>query len=303
MRSTSWRQWRNLLMVVAAVGMPLLSTPELGGVGLVVATSTDGTGIIGVPESVTRESGVDTSSIATTQSEALSTDTSIHMLVASNDDTTASDSASPSDSTTSDIVVTPSSSSSASSAASASSSASSAASSSASSSASSTSGSSSSASSESPDPTDSSGSYYNATVGYDCTCSDARKVSLLGASDYCLAPGARYSAKCGNRMLGELGECPRTGAQPCSGLGHVLTEDSVCGLDEKDDVYKCTASEDDQDIHSGKKRSKKKKSSSSDGGLEEVGNGARASTGGSLSSRALTVAAVFLVGGFGGVVF
>jgi hypothetical protein len=125
----------------------------------------------------------------------------------------------------------------------------------------------------------------------------------MGASDYCLAPGARYSAKCGNQMLGDLGECPRTGAMPCSDLGHVLTMDSVCELDDKDDVYKCVASEDDQDIQSGKKSKKKKKSDSSDDGTDEIGNGASASAGGSLSTLALTAAAVFLVGDFGGAIF
>lgn len=155
--------------------------------------------------------------------------------------------------------------------------------------------SSSSNSSESEPPSASdSGSYYNATAGYDCSCSDARKVSLMGASDYCLAPGARYSGKCGNQMLGDLGECPRAGAQPCSELGHMLTSDAVCELDEKDEVYKCVASEDDQNIQSGKKP---KKDSSSHGSPNVGDSGA--TTPATRLASVLTVAAVALVGGLG----
>lgn len=102
-------------------------------------------------------------------------------------------------------------------------------------------------------------------AGYACTCSDDRKVSLMGASDYCLPPAAKYSDKCGNQRLAEQGNCPIAGAQPCSDLGHVLTQDAVCVLNEADEVYKCVASVDDQDIQSGKKSKKKKKGTDSSG--------------------------------------
>lgn len=79
----------------------------------------------------------------------------------------------------------------------------------------------------------------------------------MGASDYCLSPNASLSSKCGNVDLAESGACPTTGAQPCSNKGHVLANDSLCLLDDKDDTYKCVASKNDLEIQ--KKGGKKKK--------------------------------------------
>ncbi|TDH69832.1 hypothetical protein CCR75_002360 [Bremia lactucae] len=90
---------------------------------------------------------------------------------------------------------------------------------------------------------------------YGCDCRSVRRVSLMGASDYCLDPNALLSSKCGNIELEENGACPITGAQPCSLKGHVLTNDSVCALDRKDETFKCVASENDLEIQkNGKKR-------------------------------------------------
>ena len=95
---------------------------------------------------------------------------------------------------------------------------------------------------------------------YGCDCRSVRRVSLMGASDYCLAPGALLSSKCGNVELGESGSCPLTGAQPCSVQGHILANNSLCALDKKDDTYKCVASKNDLEIQ---KHGKKKRNNSS----------------------------------------
>ncbi|CEG40262.1 uncharacterized protein PHALS_10474 [Plasmopara halstedii] len=98
----------------------------------------------------------------------------------------------------------------------------------------------------------------SSSMEYECDCRMVRRVSLMGASDYCLAPKASLSSKCGNIDLAENGACPITGAQPCSMKGHVLANDSICALDEKDETYKCVASKDDLEIqkNGGKKRKK-----------------------------------------------
>jgi hypothetical protein len=82
-------------------------------------------------------------------------------------------------------------------------------------------------------------------LSYACACKVVRKVSLMGASDYCLSPNAAVGNKCGNVALGEKGECPTMGAQPCQDTGHVLTNNSMCLYDKRDDVYKCVASAED----------------------------------------------------------
>ncbi|GMF50732.1 unnamed protein product [Phytophthora fragariaefolia] len=97
----------------------------------------------------------------------------------------------------------------------------------------------------------------SSSLEYGCDCRSVRRVSLMGASDYCLDPNAPLSSKCGNVDLGENGACPITGAQPCSPKGHVLANDSLCALDEKDETYKCVASKKDLEIQ--KKGGKKKK--------------------------------------------
>ncbi|RLN98112.1 hypothetical protein BBJ28_00017265 [Nothophytophthora sp. Chile5] len=109
---------------------------------------------------------------------------------------------------------------------------------------------------------DDSGSWVSgsdSSIEYGCNCRSVRRVSLMGASDYCLAPDAQLSSKCGNIQLGEGGACPSTGAQPCSTKGHVLANDSLCALDDKDDTYKCVASKNDLEIqkHGGKKKKKR----------------------------------------------
>ncbi|GMF16167.1 unnamed protein product [Phytophthora lilii] len=98
----------------------------------------------------------------------------------------------------------------------------------------------------------------SSSLEYGCDCRSVRRVSLMGASDYCLAPNAPLSSKCGNVDLGESGACPTTGAQPCSMKGHVLANDSLCALDDKDETYKCVASKKDLEIqkHGGKKKKK-----------------------------------------------
>ncbi|OWZ09640.1 hypothetical protein PHMEG_00017619 [Phytophthora megakarya] len=95
---------------------------------------------------------------------------------------------------------------------------------------------------------------------YDCDCRSVRRVSLMGASDYCLDPNATLSSKCGNIDLGESGACPITGAKPCSSKGHILANDSLCALDEKDETYKCVASKKDLEIQKKGGKKKKKKS-------------------------------------------
>ena len=105
-----------------------------------------------------------------------------------------------------------------------------------------------------------SGSYSgssSSSLEYECDCRSVRRVSLMGASDYCLAPNASLSSKCGNVDLREDGGCPIVGAQPCSSKGHVLTNDSFCELDRKDDTYKCVASKNDLDIQKNGKKKKK----------------------------------------------
>ncbi|KAG7389224.1 hypothetical protein PHYPSEUDO_010782 [Phytophthora pseudosyringae] len=99
----------------------------------------------------------------------------------------------------------------------------------------------------------------SSSLEYGCDCRSVRRVSLMGASDYCLDPNASLSSKCGNVDLGESGACPITGAQPCSPKGHVLANDSLCALDDKDETYKCVASKKDLDIQ---KHGKKKKNKS-----------------------------------------
>ncbi|CAH0478855.1 unnamed protein product [Peronospora belbahrii] len=118
---------------------------------------------------------------------------------------------------------------------------------------------------EDVEPSDS-GSYSmetgsgSSSLEYGCDCRSVRRVSLMGASDYCLAPNAPLSSKCGNVDLAESGACPIVGAQPCSAKGHVLANDSFCELDDKDETYKCVASKDDLEIQkNGKKRKKNSK--------------------------------------------
>ncbi|POM73916.1 Hypothetical protein PHPALM_9187 [Phytophthora palmivora] len=101
----------------------------------------------------------------------------------------------------------------------------------------------------------------SSSLEYGCDCRSVRRVSLMGASDYCLDPNATLSSKCGNVQLGESGACPITGAQPCSPKGHVLANDSLCALDEKDETYKCVASKKDLEIQKKGGKKKKKKSS------------------------------------------
>ncbi|KAF4044957.1 hypothetical protein GN244_ATG02662 [Phytophthora infestans] len=98
----------------------------------------------------------------------------------------------------------------------------------------------------------------SSSLEYGCDCRSVRRVSLMGASDYCLNPNAPLSSKCGNVELGESGACPIVGAQPCSPKGHVLTNDSLCALDDKDETYKCVASKNDLDIQKHGKKKKKK---------------------------------------------
>ncbi|KAG6616163.1 AGC protein kinase [Phytophthora cinnamomi] len=98
----------------------------------------------------------------------------------------------------------------------------------------------------------------SSSLEYGCDCRSIRRVSLMGASDYCLDPNASLSSKCGNVDLGESGACPITGAQPCSPKGHVLANDSLCALDDKDETYKCVASKKDLDIQKKGKRKKNK---------------------------------------------
>ncbi|KAL3663795.1 hypothetical protein V7S43_011209 [Phytophthora oleae] len=98
----------------------------------------------------------------------------------------------------------------------------------------------------------------SSSLEYGCDCRSVRRVSLMGASDYCLDPNASLSSKCGNVDLGESGSCPITGAQPCSPKGHVLANDSLCALDDKDETYKCVASKKDLDIQKHGKKKKKK---------------------------------------------
>uniref|UniRef100_K3WXA8 Uncharacterized protein n=1 Tax=Globisporangium ultimum (strain ATCC 200006 / CBS 805.95 / DAOM BR144) TaxID=431595 RepID=K3WXA8_GLOUD len=100
------------------------------------------------------------------------------------------------------------------------------------------------------------------TLTYACECKDVRKVSLMGQSDYCLAPDAIVENKCGNVAVGENGECPRIGAQPCSVTGHTLANDSLCLFDDSDSVYKCVASAEDLEIKKNGGKKKKKKSNS-----------------------------------------
>uniref|UniRef100_M4BTT4 Uncharacterized protein n=1 Tax=Hyaloperonospora arabidopsidis (strain Emoy2) TaxID=559515 RepID=M4BTT4_HYAAE len=108
---------------------------------------------------------------------------------------------------------------------------------------------------------DSEGGSYSgsssSSLEYECDCRSVRRVSLMGASDYCLAPNASLSSKCGNVDLREDGGCPIVGAQPCSSKGHVLTNDSFCALDKKDDTYKCVASKNDLEIQKNGKKKKK----------------------------------------------
>ncbi|KAK1941056.1 hypothetical protein P3T76_007762 [Phytophthora citrophthora] len=98
----------------------------------------------------------------------------------------------------------------------------------------------------------------SSSLEYGCDCRSVRRVSLMGASDYCLDPNASLSSKCGNVDLGESGACPITGAQPCSSKGHVLANDSFCALDDKDETYKCVASKKDLEIQKHGKKKKKK---------------------------------------------
>ncbi|ETP37413.1 hypothetical protein F442_14781 [Phytophthora nicotianae P10297] len=98
----------------------------------------------------------------------------------------------------------------------------------------------------------------SSSMEYGCDCRSVRRVSLMGASDYCLDPNASLSSKCGNVQLAESGACPITGAQPCSPKGHVLANDSLCALDDKDETYKCVASKHDLDIQKHGKKKKKK---------------------------------------------
>lgn len=106
---------------------------------------------------------------------------------------------------------------------------------------------------------------------YACVCSDLRKVSLMGASNYCLFPDAYVDNKCGNVNVAENGECPRAGAQPCSNTGHVLMSDSICT--QVSGIYKCVASKADvkaQKQSATKKKTSKKTSSSSGAGNGDV---------------------------------
>ncbi|TMW59081.1 hypothetical protein Poli38472_007226 [Pythium oligandrum] len=96
-----------------------------------------------------------------------------------------------------------------------------------------------------------------------CVCRELRMVSLMGAANYCLARGVSVGDKCGNTALAEKGACPRKGAQPCQDTGHVLTKNSQCVYDKRDDTYKCVASKEDLLLHKKGKRFKKKKNGTS----------------------------------------
>lgn len=104
---------------------------------------------------------------------------------------------------------------------------------------------------------------------YACVCNDLRKVSLMGASNYCLFPDADVGNKCGNVNVAGDGECPRAGAQPCSNIGHVLMSDSICT--KVSGVYKCVASK--ADIKAQKQSSTKKKTSKKSSNSSGAGNG------------------------------
>ncbi|KAG3103736.1 hypothetical protein PI124_g13994 [Phytophthora idaei] len=111
----------------------------------------------------------------------------------------------------------------------------------------------------------------SSSLEYGCDCRSVRRVSLMGASDYCLDPNAPLSSKCGNVELGESGACPITGAQPCSPKGHVLANDSLCALDGKDETYKCVASKHDLDIQKhGKKKKKSNRRHGSDSSMSSA---------------------------------
>ncbi|GLD97908.1 hypothetical protein PINS_up006605 [Pythium insidiosum] len=126
-----------------------------------------------------------------------------------------------------------------------------------------------------------------------CVCSRLRRVSLMGAADYCLPAVAATGDKCGNVALAERGECPRAGAQPCQDTGHVLSNDSICAYDKRQDVYKCVASKDDLDIqHNGGKRPRARRSTngSTAGASGEVPDASQESDGGRRARWSLVVA-------------
>jgi hypothetical protein len=135
---------------------------------------------------------------------------------------------------------------------------------------------------------DSASAYQDSSLSYACVCKDLRKVSLMSASDYCLSPAAVIGNKCGNAAVGEKGECPLAGAQPCQDTGHVLTNDSMCAYDKRDDTYKCVASKEDLYIQKNGKR--KKPSSSLNSTSKPVGGSSAASSPMSSGHAALRLA-------------
>lgn len=124
------------------------------------------------------------------------------------------------------------------------------------------------------DASDSGSSSSNSSEesGYACKCSNDSKVSLLGAADYCLLPGATTSYKCGNVNRKERGECPRTGAKPCQSTGIQLLNDSLCVLDSRDNTYKCVASKTDLQTFRLKKQSQKSSGSFKDSSTSSSGD-------------------------------
>lgn len=139
--------------------------------------------------------------------------------------------------------------------------------------------------------------------GYKCNCRQLRKVSLLGASDYCLSPYASIADKCGNSGVKEQGECPRVGAEPCSAAGLVLTDDSFCELDARDQVYKCVASKDDVAMQKDNRRKNKQRrnqygntatSASDDGEAQDASSNQAKTRKGVLGNLLLAFLCVFL---------
>ncbi|KAJ0398082.1 hypothetical protein P43SY_001172 [Pythium insidiosum] len=137
-----------------------------------------------------------------------------------------------------------------------------------------------------------------------CVCNRLRRVSLMGAADYCLPAVAATGDKCGNVVLAERGECPRAGAQPCQDTGHVLSNDSICAYDKRQDVYKCVASKDDLDIQiNGKRRRPRRSTNGSTAGAgvgpdaaeESASSQRRASWSLAVATLVTGVAAVALV--------
>ncbi|TYZ60847.1 hypothetical protein PybrP1_000426 [[Pythium] brassicae (nom. inval.)] len=155
----------------------------------------------------------------------------------------------------------------------------------------------------------SSGSGSNATHDYEfgegnnkmykCECSSLQRVSLMGRSNYCLPQRANVNDKCGNVNLGAKGECPRRGAEPCSPeLGYNLTQDSMCLLDDRDNVFKCVASTEDLERlrNSGKKKLKSAQSNATAAAGSAPPSSAAASRRPTLALHAVTLIATLALG-------